>query len=117
MLEWFWQEKGLVRLPKHSMLPTALLPGGLRSTTVAKHGRKNQGLVAQKFMNRIYKIVVAKSLTENRQSTRKLAARLTAAGHPVSMSTLQRYMVKYLGCRPFLQPKYQKLVKTEARLI
>ena len=97
MLGWFWQEKGLVRLPKHSMLPTALLASGLRSTTVAKHGRKNQGLIAQKFMNRIYKIVVAKSLTEMQQSTRKLADRLTAAGQPVSRSTLQRYMVKYLG--------------------
>ena len=40
-----------------------------------------------KVLDRVSKIVIAKSLAKKRQSTRKLATRLTAAGHQVSRNT------------------------------
>ena len=43
-------------------------------------------------VNRVVKIVIAKSVLKRGQSTRKLARRLTARGHPVSKSTIHRYL-------------------------
>ena len=62
-----------------------------------------------KVLDRISRIGIAKSLTKKRQSTRKLATRLTAAGHPVSKNSVHRYLVKNLGCRAFVRRKIPKI--------
>ena len=51
-----------------------------------------------KKLSRVSKIVLAKSLTKKRQSTRKLAARLSAKGHACSKD-VRRYLVGELGAK------------------
>lgn len=68
-----------------------------------------------KVLDRVSKIVIAKSLTKKRQSTRKLATRLTAAGHPVSKNTVHRYLVKDLGCKAFVQRKIPKITEKQRK--
>ena len=62
-------------------------------------------------LNRVSKIVIAKSLTKKRQSTRKLSRKLTDHGHPVSHMTIQRYFVKDLGARAYRRTKIPKLTE------
>lgn len=54
---------------------------------------------------KVSKIVLSKSLTKKRQSTRKLARRLTANGHPMTHMTVHNYLVKNLGARAFKRRK------------
>ena len=54
-------------------------------------------------------------MTKKRQSTRKLAARLTAAGHPVSKSTVHQYLVRDLGCKAFVQQKIPKITEKQRK--
>ena len=68
-----------------------------------------------KVLDRVSKIVLAKSLTKKRQSTRKLATRLTAAGHQVSRNTVHRYLVKNLGCKAFVQRKIPKITEKQRK--
>ena len=74
---------------------------GVSQSTVVKWIKKNrQGLSSKdkpksgrpKRLDKVSKIVLAMSLTKKRQSTRKLVSRLTAAGHPVSKTTVHRYV-------------------------
>jgi transposase len=69
-------------------------------------------------ISRVAKIVIAKSVGKRRQSTRKLASRLTQKGYPVSRESVRRYLKKDLGLKsisrprkPFLTPRMR-----EARL-
>ena len=60
------------------------------------------------YISRVAKIVIAKSVLKRGQSTRKLARRLTASGHPVSKSAVHRYLrvtMKLKPIKPRLQPK------------
>ena len=59
--------------------------------------------------NKISKMVLSKSLTKRRQSTRKLAKRLSAKGHQMSHMTVHRYLVKNLGAKAMKRPKIPKL--------
>ena len=68
-----------------------------------------------KVLDRVSKIVIAKSLTKKRQSTRKLATRLTAAGHQVSRNTVHMYLVKNLGCKAFVQQKIPKITEKQRK--
>ena len=68
-----------------------------------------------KVLDRVSKIVLAKSLTKKRQSTRKLATRLTAAGHQVSRNTVHRYLVKILDVRHLYSEKSRKSLKNREK--
>ena len=68
-----------------------------------------------KVLDRVSKIVIAKSLTKKQQSTRKLATRLTAAGHQVSRNTVHRYFMKNLGCQAFVQRKIPKITENREK--
>lgn len=48
-------------------------------------------------LNRISKIVIAKSLEKRHKSTRKLALKLNRMGNPVSKNTVHRYLKHGLG--------------------
>ena len=52
-------------------------------------------------LTRVAKIVISKSLAKKRQTTRKLAARLSAKGHVCSKDTVYRYLTKDLGARAY----------------
>ena len=43
-------------------------------------------------LHRVAKIVIAKAVGKRRQSTRKLARRLTAKGYPISKDAVHRHM-------------------------
>ena len=51
-------------------------------------------------ISRVAKIVTAKSALKRRQSTRKLGRRLVTSGHPVSKSTVHRYLTQSLKLKP-----------------
>ena len=63
----------------------------------------------------VSKIVIAKSLTKKRQSTRKLSTKFSNRGHPVSHITIQRYLVKDLGARAYRRSKVPKLTKEHVK--
>ena len=50
---------------------------------------------------KVSKLVLAKSLTKKRQSTRKLAERLSRSGHHMSHMTVHNYLTKRLGAKAF----------------
>ena len=58
---------------------------------------------------RAAKIAIAKSLTKRRQSTRKLARRITNMGYPITHTTVRRYLCKSLGAKSYKRPKIPKL--------
>ena len=58
---------------------------------------------------RAAKIAIAKSLTIRRQSTRKLARRITNMGYPITNTTSRRYLCKSLGAKYYKRPKIPKL--------
>ncbi|KAI6656082.1 hypothetical protein LOD99_11328 [Oopsacas minuta] len=60
-------------------------------------------------IDRVAKIVIAKSLGKRRQSTRKLALRLTRRGCDVSHTSVHRYLRKSLGTTPFKRPRRPRL--------
>ena len=60
-------------------------------------------------INRVSKIVLKKSLGKRRQSTRKLASRLTRGGCNVSHMSVHRYLRKYLGVKPYKRPRKPRL--------
>ena len=62
-----------------------------------------------KRLDKFSKIVLAKVFGQKKQSTIKLASRLTAAGHPVSKATVLGYLVKDLGCTAFVQRRVPKI--------
>lgn len=81
--------------------------GGQTLENKTGRGRKSS-------VSRVAKIVMAKSVLRRGQSTRKLARRLTASGHPISKSTVHRYLrtsLKLKPIRPRLQPKLTELQK------
>ena len=64
-------------------------------------GRKPQ-------LDRVSKIVIGKSLQKRGYSTRKLARKLSANGHPVSKSTVHKYLretVHVIPYKPQVQPR------------
>ena len=64
------------------------------------HGRKPK-------LDRVSKIVIGKSLQKKGFSTWKLARKLTACGHPVSKSTMHKYLhnnIHAVPYKPLLQP-------------
>ena len=65
-------------------------------------------------VSRVAKIVISKSMVKRGQSTRTLARKLTAMGHPVSRTTVQDYLTKSMHLKPFkqrLQPRLTRLPK------
>ncbi|KAI6657159.1 hypothetical protein LOD99_15945 [Oopsacas minuta] len=60
-------------------------------------------------IDRVWKIVIAKSLGKRRQSIRKLALRLTRSGYDVSHTSVLRYLRKSLGATPFKRPRRPRL--------
>ncbi|KAI6661473.1 hypothetical protein LOD99_13346 [Oopsacas minuta] len=60
-------------------------------------------------IDRVAKIVIARSLGKRRQSTRKLALRLTRRGCNVSHTSVHRYLRKFLGTTPFKRPRRPRL--------
>jgi transposase len=73
-----------------------------------KDQKQKPGRGRKSALNRAAKITIAKSLTKKHQSTRKLARRLTKAGHKVSHMTVHKYLRKTLKVLPFkpqIQPK------------
>ena len=66
-----------------------------------------------KILDRVAKIVISKSLTKKRQSTRKLAKRLTAKGMNCSKDTVRRYLKNDLGVRSYVRSKKPKLTQKQ----
>ena len=62
-------------------------------------------------MTKVSKMVISKSMTKRRQSTRKLSERLTRHGHPMSHTTVHNYLTKNLGAKAFKRRKIPKLTK------
>lgn len=58
-----------------------------------------------KTVSRVAKIVMKKAVGKRGQSTRKLAARLTRAGHPVSRETVRRHFKIELGLKFYHRPR------------
>ena len=57
------------------------------------------------ILKRIKKIIIPKTLTKRRQSTRKVAVRLNTSGDPVSHMTVYRYLKDSIGAKAFIRPK------------
>ena len=72
-----------------------------------KRYQDGESLIDQKRSGRptvetkVSKLVLAKSLTKKRQSTRKLAERLSRSGHHMSHMTVHNYLTKRLGAKAF----------------
>ena len=60
-------------------------------------------------IDRVAKIVITKSLGKRRQSTRKIASRLTRGGCNVSHMSVHRYLRGSLGVKPYKRPKRPRL--------
>ena len=60
-------------------------------------------------INRVAKIVLKKSLGKRRQSTRKLASRLSRGGCNVSHMSVHRYLRKSLRVKPYERPRKPRL--------
>ena len=59
----------------------------------------------QKTINRVTKIVISKSVEKRRQSTRRIAARLSNRGVTISKFTVHRYLKGNLGLKSCKIPK------------
>ena len=59
------------------------------------------------------KIVISKSLGKRRQSTRNMAKRLTAQGHPTSKTAIHRYLKNTLKVRSYKRPQCPRLSQKE----
>lgn len=114
-----------------------MILGGKSSREVAKALEVNQSSVVRWFqkhnsgedlsdrkrsgrptvMSKISKMVVSKSLTKKRQSTRKLAERLTRHGHAMSHTTVHNYLTQKLGVRSFKRCKIPKLTEEAAQIL
>ena len=64
---------------------------------------------------KISKMVLTKSLTKKRQSTRKLSERLSRHGHKMSHMTVHNYLSKHLGAKAFKRSKIPKLTDEHIR--
>lgn len=62
-----------------------------------------------KILSKRAKIIIAKSVGKRRQSTRKLAKRLTGKGDRCSKNTVHRYLKNSLGLKSFKRQKIPKL--------
>jgi len=78
-----------------------------RKKGISLENKKKSG--RPKILSRRAKIVIAKSVGKRRQSTRKLASRLTAIGEKCSAMTVHRYLAHDLGCKSFKRRKIPKL--------
>ena len=91
-----------LEIPKRSLERWLALHG-------AGKGLENQeGRGRKSTITRIAKIVIAKSAFKRGHSTRKLSNKLSQRGHPVSKSSVHRYLRTCLGLKPLksqLQPK------------
>ena len=63
-----------------------------------------------KILNRVSRIVIKKSLGKRRQSTRKLAKRLTIKGNPISHMTVQCHLTQNLDARAYKRPKWPRII-------
>ena len=61
----------------------------------------------------VAKRVIAMSVTKRRQSTRKLAKRLTRAGYPNSHTTVRTYLRQNLNAKPYKLSKRPKLTEKQ----
>ena len=61
----------------------------------------------------VAKRVIAMSVTKRRQSTRKLAKRLTRAGYPNSHTMIRTYLRKNLNAKPYKLSKSPKLAEKQ----
>ena len=59
------------------------------------------------------KIVISKSLKKRGQSTRKLAAKLTRSGYPVSWQSVHRYLSKNLNVKPYKPRRIPMLTRKQ----
>ena len=81
----------------------------------AGKGLENQaGRGRKSTITRVAKIVIAKSAFKRGHSTRKLSSKLSQRGHPVSKSTVHRYLRTCLGLKP-LKPQLQPKLSPEQK--
>ena len=72
--------------------------------------RTKRGPGRPSIHNKISKMVLRRSLPKRRQSTRKLAKRLSAKGHQIYQMTVHRYLVKNLVAKAMKRQKIPKLI-------
>ena len=65
----------------------------------------NPRSVRPSSIKRVAKIVISKYLGKRRQSTRNIAKRLTAQGHPTSKTAIHGYLKNTLKVRSFKRPQ------------
>lgn len=75
--------------------------------------RNRTGRGRKTVLTRVAKIVLAKAALKRRQSTRKLAKKLTAKGHPVSKTTVHSYLTKCLHLKPLKPRRQPKLTEAQ----
>ena len=61
------------------------------------------------ILNRVNKIIISKTLTKKRQSTRKIAKRLNSSSDTVSHMTVYRYLTNSIGASAFKRQKTPRL--------
>lgn len=64
-----------------------------------------------KTISRVAKIVISKSVGKRRQSTRRIATRLSNSGITISKSTVHRYLKGTLGLKSYKRPKKPRLTE------
>ena len=64
-----------------------------------------------KILNRVAKIVIAKTLEKRRHSTRKIAKSLAEKGYSASSSTVYRHLTKNLEARAFKRPQIPRITE------
>ena len=64
-----------------------------------------------KILNRVAKIVIAKTLEKRRHSARKIAKSLDEKGYSASSSTAYRHLTKNLGARAFNRPQIPRITE------
>ena len=57
------------------------------------------------ILNRVNRMIISKTLTIRRQSTRKIAKNLNTSSDPVSHMTVYRYLIDYIGASVFKRQK------------
>ena len=69
----------------------------------------------KRSVSRVAKIIIAKLVRKRGQSTRNLARRLVAGGHPISKSTVHQGLTESLKLKPIKPRRQTKLTESQRR--
>uniref|UniRef100_A0A0K2UNC7 Uncharacterized protein n=1 Tax=Lepeophtheirus salmonis TaxID=72036 RepID=A0A0K2UNC7_LEPSM len=87
-------------IPKWLQIPLRTIDNWCKKRKDGQTLANQKGRGRKKKISKVLKLVISKSLTKKRQSTRKLAARLTSKGYPLSKSSVHNYLRHSLNALP-----------------